>query len=59
MVSSGMTILRALFVLEEQTENKKLKDTLIVAFARTSRPASRSVTRSHGTRRCSTRCSCR
>ena len=24
MVSSGMTILRALFVLEEQTENKKL-----------------------------------
>ncbi len=29
MVSSGMTILRALFVLEEQTENKKLLECLI------------------------------
>ena len=29
MVSSGMTILRALFVLEEQVENKRLKETLI------------------------------
>jgi type IV pilus assembly protein PilC len=29
MVSSGMTILRALFVLEEQTEQKKLKTILI------------------------------
>ncbi len=29
MVSSGMTILRALFVLEEQTENKKLLATLV------------------------------
>ena len=29
MVSSGMTILRALFVLEEQTEVKKLKDVII------------------------------
>jgi type IV pilus assembly protein PilC len=28
MISSGMTILRALYVLEEQTENKKLKTTL-------------------------------
>jgi type IV pilus assembly protein PilC len=28
MVSSGMSILRALFVLEEQTENAKLKDIL-------------------------------
>jgi type IV pilus assembly protein PilC len=28
MVSSGMTILRALYVLEEQTENKKLAETL-------------------------------
>jgi len=28
MVSSGMTILRALYVLEDQTENKKLKDVL-------------------------------
>jgi type IV pilus assembly protein PilC len=28
MVSSGMTILRALFVLEEQTENKKLLEAL-------------------------------
>jgi type IV pilus assembly protein PilC len=28
MVSSGMTILRALFVLEEQVENKRLKETL-------------------------------
>jgi len=29
MVSSGMTILRALFVLEEQTENKKLLATIV------------------------------
>ncbi|MGI8802411.1 MAG: type II secretion system F family protein [Solirubrobacteraceae bacterium] len=29
MVSSGMTILRALFVLEEQTENKKLLEALV------------------------------
>jgi type IV pilus assembly protein PilC len=29
MVSSGMTILRALYVLEAQTENKKLRDVLI------------------------------
>ncbi|WP_372790264.1 type II secretion system F family protein [Paraconexibacter sp.] len=29
MVSSGMTILRALYVLEAQTENDKLKDTLV------------------------------
>ncbi len=29
MVSSGMTILRALFVLEEQVENQRLKETLI------------------------------
>ena len=29
MVSSGMTILRALFVLEEQTENKLLKGTIV------------------------------
>jgi type IV pilus assembly protein PilC len=29
MISSGMTILRALYVLEEQTENKKLKETII------------------------------
>jgi type IV pilus assembly protein PilC len=29
MVSSGMTILRALFVLEEQTENKKLLGVLV------------------------------
>ncbi len=29
MVSSGMTILRALFVLEEQVENRRLKETLI------------------------------
>jgi type IV pilus assembly protein PilC len=29
MVSSGMTILRALFVLEEQTETKKLKTVII------------------------------
>jgi type IV pilus assembly protein PilC len=28
MVSSGMTILRALYVLEEQTENKQLKEAL-------------------------------
>ena len=29
MVSSGMTILRALFVLEEQTDNPKLKEVII------------------------------
>jgi len=29
MVSSGMTILRALFVLEEQTEAKKLKEVIV------------------------------
>lgn len=29
MVSSGMTILRALYVLEAQTENDKLKETLV------------------------------
>ncbi len=29
MVSSGMTILRALYVLEEQTENKKLRETIV------------------------------
>jgi len=29
MVSSGMTILRSLFVLEEQMENEKLKETLV------------------------------
>jgi type IV pilus assembly protein PilC len=29
MVSSGMTILRSLFVLEEQMENKRLKETII------------------------------
>jgi type IV pilus assembly protein PilC len=29
MVSSGMTILRALYVLEAQTENKKLRETLV------------------------------
>lgn len=28
MVSSGMTLLRALYVIEEQTENEKLKETL-------------------------------
>src|SRR3977135_160334 len=28
MVNSGMTILRALYVLEAQTENKKLADTI-------------------------------
>jgi type IV pilus assembly protein PilC len=29
MISSGMTILRALYVLEDQTENPKLKETLV------------------------------
>jgi len=29
MVSSGMTLLRALYVLEAQTESKKLKETLV------------------------------
>ncbi len=30
MVSSGMTILRALYVLEAQTENKKLQETIVL-----------------------------
>ncbi len=30
MISSGMSILRALYVLEEQTENKFLKETIVV-----------------------------
>src|SRR5580700_11246237 len=29
MISSGMSILRALYVLEEQTENKLLKETIV------------------------------
>src|SRR4051794_11570878 len=29
MISSGMTILRALYVLENQTESKKLKESLV------------------------------
>ena len=40
MVSSGMTILRALYVLEEQTENKKLAETLVARpQGRRGRPA--------------------
>jgi type IV pilus assembly protein PilC len=58
MVSSGMTILRALFVLEEQTESKKLKE-VIVSCARTSRRACPSATRWPATRRSSARCSSR
>ena len=59
MVSSGMTILRALFVLEEQTENEKLQGRSSSPSARTSRPASPSATRSPGTRRSSARCTSR
>ena len=55
MVSSGMTLLRAFYVLEDQVENDKLKDTLERASARTSSPASTSPTRSTSTRRCSAR----
>ena len=29
MISSGMSILRALYVLEEQTESKFLKETIV------------------------------
>ena len=58
MVSSGMTILRALYVLEAQTESDALKET-IVASARTSRRACRSATRSSVTRRSSIRSSSR
>ena len=29
MISSGLSILRALYVLEEQTENKFLKETVV------------------------------
>ena len=39
MISSGMTLLRAFYVLEDQVENKKLKETRRRASARTSRPA--------------------
>ena len=41
MVSSGMTILKALYVLEAQTESKPLAETLDRRCARTSRPACR------------------
>ena len=56
MVQSGMTILRALYVLEAQTENKMLRRRSSRS-ARTSRPACRSPTRWSATRRSSTRCS--
>ena len=55
MVSSGMTILRALYVLEEQTENELLVETIIAGpQGRRGRPA-RSATRSSATRRSSRR----
>ncbi len=39
MISSGMSILRALYVLEEQTESKFLKDTIVAgAQGRRGRP---------------------
>ena len=54
MVSSGMTILRALYVLEAQTENKMLTETLVDgAQGRRGRPR-RCPTRSRATPRSST-----
>ena len=49
MISSGMSLLRALYVLEDQAENEKLR-TPSSRSARTWRPASRSPTRSRATR---------
>jgi type IV pilus assembly protein PilC len=46
MVSSGMTILRALFVLEEQTETKKLKTVIVCPSASRSPAIRRSSARS-------------
>ena len=59
MVSSGMTILRALYVLEAQTQSKLLKET-IVGGAQGRRGGTRaSAKRSSAIRRSSTRCSSR
>ena len=55
MISSGLSILRALYVLEEQTENKFLKET-VVRCARTSRRDSRCRARWKHTRRSSILC---
>ena len=38
MISSGMTLLRAFYVLEDQVENDKLRET-VSGSARTSSPA--------------------
>ena len=58
MVTSGMTILRALYVLETQTENKLLAAT-IVEVRKDVEAGLSFATRSSVIRRCSTRCSCR
>ena len=50
MVHSGMSLLRALYVLEEQTENDKLREASSTS-ARTSRRGSRCPTRSRASRR--------
>ena len=58
MVSSGMSLLRALYVIEEQTENDMLARSSSRS-ARTSRPASRCPRRSSATRTSSTTCTWR
>ena len=59
MISSGMSILRALYVLEEQTESKFLKETIVAV--RKDVEAGPLAERRDGraTRRSSTRCSSR
>ena len=58
MVTSGMSILRALYVLETQTESKLLRRRWFRS-GRTSRPGCCSRTRSRGIPRCSARCTWR
>ena len=59
MVSSGMTILRALYVLEAQTENKLLTETIVAVRKDVEAGLAAVATRSSATRRSSTRCSSR
>jgi type II secretory pathway component PulF len=54
MVSSGLTILRALYILEAQTDSKPLAEAL-VKVRKDVEAGCRSPTRSSATRRSSTR----
>ncbi len=55
MINSGLAVLRALYVLEEQTENPRLKK-IIARCGTTSKPACRCRTPWPGTRSLSTGC---